>query len=515
VEHLTESDLPDDDGDWEERLDRALAGDGALSPRRAGRRAARGRGSARSHSRAPSGNSESTTTAPASEPSGSTRPTHAATGDPGNGRGADDARHSGVHRPSWRTHRRYVRARKQQRRQVRSQRRTWWGRHPVASGTLVVLVLLTPIWVSFGGALANPSLGSSASARLAEWSRDHGAGGLVTWIENLYYSHHAPPIGGQPSKTALPGHSTGTRPTGSAVSDRVLKGALAVPAPLVPFPRTPLPGEGKWVPAGRLVDGMAAVYTTFMRPDAVHTSVVDGVAWIDTKLLSARLYSGSYIPGGGPYKYNTPLPLDAESSLVAAFNGGFRLADSQAGYYTEGVTVRPLVGGAASLVIYKNGTATVGAWGTELTMTPNVVVVRQELRLLVDNGQPAPGLATNEKAQWGTVLGNSIYVSRSAVGVTSDGALVYVGGPDLDAVDLARLLVRAGAVRAMELDINSEWVNFATFDPATPHGVATIANARDLLPSTDMSGAYRYFMSYWERDFFTLSARPRPLGTGS
>ena len=338
---------------------------------------------------------------------------------------------------------------------------------------------------------------------------------MVTWIENLYYSHHAPPVGGQPASNALPPVTAGShRPTGP-VSDRVRKGALAAPAALVPFPKHPLPGEGRWVPAGRPVHGMPAIYTTFMRPDAIHTTVVDGVAWIDTRLVSARLYSGSYIPGGGPYKYNTPLPTDAESTLVAAFNGGFRLGDSQGGYFTQGVMVRPLVPGAASFVIYRNGTATVGAWGSEVKMSPNVVAVRQNLSLLVDGGKPAPGLATNEKQQWGTVLGNSVYVSRSGVGVTKDGALVYVGGPDLDAVDLARLLARAGAVRAMELDINSEWVNFATFDPASPHGLAAIGNARDLLPATDMSGAYRYFMSYWERDFFALSARPSPLGSGA
>jgi len=362
------------------------------------------------------------------------------------------------------------------------------------------------VWLSLGGALADPTLGSSASARVAEWSRDHGAGGLVTWLENLYYSHHPPPVGGQPSRNALPGHAHETLPTGSGTKT----GALATPASLVPFPATPLPGEGKWTPAGRLVDGVPAVYTTFMRPDAVHTSVVDGVAWMDTKLLAAKLYSGSYIPGGGPYRYNTPLSAKAGWSLVAAFNGGFRLGDSQAGYFTNGVMVKPLVVGAASFVIYSNGMATVGAWGSEVKMTPKVVAVRQELRLLVDNGRAARGLATNEAAQWGNVIGNSLYVARSGVGVTRNGALVYVGGPDLDAVDLAQLLVRAGAVRAMELDINPAWVNFATF-ATSAHGLAELANAQDLLPAADMSGAYRYFVSYWERDFFTLSARAQTI----
>jgi hypothetical protein len=401
--------------------------------------------------------------------------------------------------------------RRRRRRELRARRHSFPGRHPLATGALVVAVLFSPVWVSLGSALKNPALGNSASARLAEWSRDHGAGGLVTWIENLYYSHHAPPAGGKPPAGAIPPRSPHPAVTRASLSLRVRKGALTAPVSLAPFPRTPLLGEGEWVPAGRLVDGLPAVYTTFMRPDAVHTSVIDGVAWIDTKLLSVRLYSGSYIPGGGPFKYNTPLPLGAEASLVAAFNGGFRLADSQAGYYTGGVTVRPLVDGAASLVIYNDGTATVGAWGTEVKMTPDVVSVRQELRLLVDNGTMAPGLAANERGHWGSVLGNSVFVSRSGVGVTKDGALVFVGGPDLDAVNLARLLLRAGAVRAMELDINSDWVNFATFDPG-PDGLATAANARDLLPAADMSGAYRYFVSYWERDFFTLSARQKPLG---
>jgi hypothetical protein len=60
----------------------------------------------------------------------------------------------------------------------------------------------------------------------------------------------------------------------------------------------------------------------------------------------------------------------------------------------------------------------------------------------------------------------------------------------------------------MELDINSDWVNFATFDPSTPNGTATAANGTDLLPLADMAGpADRYFESWWARDFITMSAR--------
>ena len=273
-----------------------------------------------------------------------------------------------------------------------AEQRSLLRRHRFMIGALTAVVLFAPVWISLGRALGDPSLGSTTSARVAEWSRDHGAGGLITWVENIYYSHHAPPVGGKPAANAIPARPVHPVTTGVSASARVRAGALPVPAPLTPFPANPLPEEGRWVPAGRLVHGLPAVYTTFMRPDAVHTSVVDGVAWIDTKLLSVRLYSGGYIPGGGPFKYATPLHRPAETTLVAAFNGGFRLDDSQAGYYTDGVMVRPLVKGAASLVIYKNGTATVGAWGSGLTMTPQVLSVRQELRLLVDNADGAgPG----------------------------------------------------------------------------------------------------------------------------
>ena len=130
-------------------------------------------------------------------------------------------------------------------------------------------------------------------------------------------------------------------------------------------------------------------------------------------------------------------------------------------------------------------------------MTPQVVAVRQNLDLLVNGGKPLPGLNANDNTQWGATLGGQVYVSRSGIGITKSGALVYVGGPNLNITDLANLLVRAGAVRAMALDINTDWVNYATFDPSTPGGVANPANASDLLPLADMAGpATRYFETW-------------------
>ena len=243
---------------------------------------------------------------------------------------------------------------------------------------------------------------------------------------------------------------------------------LPPPAPIVPLASPPIAGEGQWSPAGRLVDGVPAVYETLMRPSAIHTSYVVGVAWMDPKLLKATLYSGSQIPGGGPFTHTAPISATDSTSLVAAFNAGFLMSGANGGYYTDGKTIIPLRTGATSFVVYKNGSFALGQWGRDMSMTPSVVSVRQNLDLLVDNGQIVPAAYDANSAAWGATLGGGLYVWRSALGITADGALLYVGGPGLDIYNLANIMVHAGAVRAMELDINTDWVNFSTYQPTTP-----------------------------------------------
>ncbi len=392
---------------------------------------------------------------------------------------------------------------RRERRSLRKQRirdrRTVAGRHPKTTVALVIVVALTPVWISAGSAATNPALGNPPGARLTEWVRDHGGGGLVTWAENTWYTWHAPPKGGKPKKGAIPAPvaGTATQPAGPA--------HLSVPAAIAPFVATPTPGEGQWHPIGRTVGGIPAMYAAFLRPNAVNTSLVTGVAWMDTKLLRTTLYEGSSIPGTGQTWTNeAPVGGAALGTLVAAFNSGFRTQDAQGGFYAGGITAVPLRVGAASLVINSDGTATVGAWGTEVSMSPSVVAVRQNLDLIVDHGQPVPGLNANDNYRWGATLGGKVQVWRSGLGVTADGALVYVGGSGLSIVDLANVLARAGAVRAMEMDINTAWVNFTSFDP--PAGQPASAASGTLLTYDESTSPSRYFAPL-SRDFVTMSAR--------
>ncbi len=312
----------------------------------------------------------------------------------------------------------------------------------------------------------------------------------------------------RPERTVSPEKSSSTSSAPSTTANSVAKKKVVLLHPLPsPAPLAPFPGEGgggAWHRAGRVVEGRPAVFETTLTPPG--STDPAGIAWMDPRLLRAQLYSGSLSPGGGPWHYTAPISKTAARTLVAAFNGGFKFPAAEGGYYSEGKLVFPLRPGGASLVIYKDGTATVGAWGTGgLTMSAKVAAVRQNLTLLVDNGRPVPGLNPNDTSVWGATLGGTPYVWRSGIGVTADGALVYVYGPNLDIVQLAALLARAGCVRAMTLDMNPDWTVFVTFD--APSGVpATPADGTSLLPGTVQSAA-TFFAPWWARDFITMSAR--------
>jgi hypothetical protein len=292
---------------------------------------------------------------------------------------------------------------------------------------------------------------------------------------------------------------------------------LPAPAALVAFGLSQT--TGRWHPEGRPVldrgRSVPVVYeTTLVPPGGTQPA---GIAWMDTGLLAARLYSGSVSPGGGPYRYTAPVQPAQAATLVAAFNGGFKMNQARGGYYTEGRVIDPLRTGAASLVIYADGSVDIGAWGSEVTMTTQVVSVRQNLLPLVAGGRPTPRAGTARWRAWGSTCGAASCSAavpgiehqwRSGLGITADGALVYVAGPALDPLQVAELLVRAGAVRGMQLDINPNWPVFVTYDPP-PGALAAAANGRKLLAST-AQGPWTFFEATWARDFITMSVRSGP-----
>ena len=363
---------------------------------------------------------------------------------------------------------------------------------------LLIVVVTALVGVSLVGALRTPG-NQSFNAKWADWLRGHHMATLANDIETYYYQHHVPRRGGQPAHlNAVP---TPAKPAPVKRTIAVVPHLRApAPVPLVVSPH--LPGEGLWRPADVLVHGIPAMYVAQFRADAVYTSQITSAVWMDPSLLRISLVPGSQEPGG-----TWPQPPDIQGTALrtatAAFNGGFRLQDAHGGFYLNGRTAKPLQVGAESLLIYANGRVAMGTWGQEVAMDRGVTTVLQNLVPIVDNGRPAPDATYHDSQIWGATLGANTVVARSGLGVTASGALVYVAGPALTARSLAESLQRAGAVRAMTLDINPEWVTFNFYAHSTAN--PSLITPSKLYPQMQRP-ANRYLGPQHEsRDFFMVS----------
>jgi len=107
--------------------------------------------------------------------------------------------------------------------------------------------------------------------------------------------------------------------------------------------------------------------------------------------------------------------------------------------------------------------------------------------------------ALSNDSLWGTTLGNAVRVWRSGIGVDAHGNLIYAAVDIQTAESLALILQHAGAVRAMELDINYDWTTFNFY------GLFGAAAPAKLL--SDMSRPATRYLSPDDRDFFAVYAR--------
>ncbi|MHB8439696.1 MAG: hypothetical protein ACYDD4_11115 [Acidimicrobiales bacterium] len=184
----------------------------------------------------------------------------------------------------------------------------------------------------------------------------------------------------------------------------------------------------------------------------------------------------------------------------------------------------PLVPGAASVVIYADGGTDIGTWGVEVPAAGRTVVsVRQNLQLLIDGGVPQHVVTTSEsdlERWWGVAYRGAPLVSRSALGITASGTLVWAAGTDITVAALANALLYQGVQRAIELDINAPLVRgFLYAGPATVISSAPLENGMLPLVSGQTEPAAGQpptgaeavpqctYLTTCSRDFFTVLLR--------
>jgi hypothetical protein len=362
--------------------------------------------------------------------------------------------------------------------------------------TMAALIVLVPAGASYLAALFARS-NASVDIRSVEWLRDNGAAWLVSDVERLYYTLTAPAKGG-PSLSILPSVGVGSHPSRAKPAPRrQRRPRYDLPPRVRPVVAGRLPFEGVWRPTQRRLAGAAdpPLLVTDYRPDPNYPRIVAGLAWINARRTSAALFPGIKEPPGAGG--SAQLPAAGRSRLLASFNSGFKHKDGLGGFYSRGRLWEPMVPGMGTIVATTGGRVDVRSWHGGSRPGPGIAFARQNLPLIVDHGRASPNLS--DGPEWGATLGNAVLVWRSGIGVDRHHNLIYAAADHLTVKSLARALAHAGAVRAVELDINSFWVSFISY------GAPGARYPHNLLP--DMTRPATRYLTADDRDFFAVYAR--------
>src|SRR3954447_4136005 len=136
-----------------------------------------------------------------------------------------------------------------------------------------------------------------------------------------------------------------------AVTALALVLGTAAPAPAAdPAPPAAPGGSVAWTPTGRQALGRPVLYT----------GSANGafVAWMDPSLTRPVVVPGTGDPLGSPW--GGQVAPDQQPFLVSSFNGGFKWGDFDGGVVAFGASYRSPVPSEASLIVYADGTYTVG-----------------------------------------------------------------------------------------------------------------------------------------------------------
>jgi hypothetical protein len=329
----------------------------------------------------------------------------------------------------------------------------------------------------------------------AEWLRSHGGNPIVSQIENWYYTLNEPEKGG-PALKSLP-------QVGVAVAGREEgEGAEAtayLPADVNPLIHPKLPGEGVWKKAGAKVGARPPVLLTTFRSDPEYPQFVAGVAWIDSSRTTLEYMPGTAEPPEPlEDRGNGEVPPSERKKLVATFNGGFPLETSNAGLIYRGKVKETMVNGIATVVRYRDGHTDIVKWNSGPGAPKDVWFAKQNLPPIIYEGKLNPNLG--DGPEWGETVNNQTRVWRSGLGIDAHGNLMYAAANYQTVESLAKVLQRAGAVRAIELDINEDWTSFISYRRP---GALSPSN---LLP--EMYRSPERYLSPDERDFFAVYLKP-------
>lgn len=251
-----------------------------------------------------------------------------------------------------------------------------------------------------------------------------------------------------------------------STSDTDLRGSSLNLAAIQTIISPQLDSEGQWhkIPLSAFPN-QTILMDAFLRPDPARPYAFTTVVQMDMSKLRLWSVAGTAEPGGKVGKPGPgiiPKTIQDQGALVAAFDGGFQYRDGQYGMIVGKTTYLPLKNDLATLVGHDDGRLEIIKYEGQ-DLGSDVAFVRQNCPMLVENGVIGTQDDANRKL-WGRTTTADIYTWRSGIGITANGNLIFAAGNALVPSTLAAALKAAGAVNAMQLDINPNWVRFNIFN---------------------------------------------------
>lgn len=207
------------------------------------------------------------------------------------------------------------------------------------------------------------------------------------------------------------------------------------------------------------------------------------------------------------------VPMALREAPLVAFGGGFQsLHFPSFGARYGGRDIIPLSKGIGTVAIYRDGHVEIGPWGD--LSRDGLLEARQNLPPLVHEGKIPANIAylnagtisAESLEENGVRTYTNVHTWRSGLGIRSDGDIVYVLAARVTPALLAATLIRAGAVEAVQLDINAAWHASPTL--ATPHEGDKRSSDIETEPLfTGIEDGGRRFLTGADRDFFFVISR--------
>jgi hypothetical protein len=228
-----------------------------------------------------------------------------------------------------------------------------------------------------------------------------------------------------------------------------------------------LPGEGVWVPAkdattlpGDTADAPPAFFETHVRPDPKQPHAIVHLVVMDGRRLELRSVAGSLSPRSetGLHGEGRIPPADVASAL-AVFSSDTPDGAEPGGAVTDQRAIVVPRQKLATLAVDRFGRPAIGPWPLDEDVPLTLRSVWQTNTPLVAEGKALDFGAANTALR-----------SRSALGVTNNGHVIYAYAENVPIGLLGRALQMAGCREAMALATSPDPVGFGFLERAGDQG---------------------------------------------